>query len=607
MKPKMKLTKKRLLIVAAALVVAALFAVAIVVLVRAGAFRPSPPRGSANVLLVSIDTLRRDHVSAYGYERRTTPALDRLAGEGVLFERAITLAPWTLPSHMTALTGLAPSTHGVEDYQDSLGDEVRTLAQTFRDSGYRTGAIVTASFLSPAYGFDRGFDHYDHPKDEKSSADAKEVVDRALEWLEDIDRDERFFLFVHFWDVHWPYLPPPGYEERFGGEPGERKWGKAGYLQKYSDTTERYPEEGRRQTLALYDGAIRYTDEELDRLLAAVDQREPSSENVVVVFSDHGEEFGEHGSFGHGHSFYSEVIDVPLIVRCPGRLPAGRRISELVSTGDIPSTLLELAGLESRGQFLQEAVSLVDLWGSSQAPDRFAARRLIMESTRRGPKRLGMIDRFYKYISRFSFHPYGRKKRWVTIREGIYDLQKDPAEEKNLFRGEVTPEIEAIGREMRGEITSFRKKRFSGAVLDCRVAEGGERVRLEGELHLEPPAYDEAAGIGLEWGDQVRTTKERREISFRINPRPAREKQLLLPLPEEMEAIEVLIRVRGEEKPIVDRQVELPDTDGEIPLLELGATECTLRGTIHEGRRNRRDADLSPQLIERLEEMGYLQ
>ncbi|MFO7898598.1 MAG: sulfatase-like hydrolase/transferase, partial [Planctomycetota bacterium] len=133
----MKLTKKRLLIVAAALVVAALFAVAIVVLVRAGAFRPSPPRGSANVLLVSIDTLRRDHVSAYGYERRTTPALDRLAGEGVLFERAITLAPWTLPSHMTALTGLAPSTHGVEDYQDSLGDEVRTLAQTFRDSGYR--------------------------------------------------------------------------------------------------------------------------------------------------------------------------------------------------------------------------------------------------------------------------------------------------------------------------------------------------------------------------------------------------------------------------------------------------------------------------------------
>ncbi len=603
----MKLSKKRLLIVAAALAAAALLAVAIVALIRAGAFRPPPPRGAANVLLVSIDTLRRDHVSAYGYERRTTPALDRLASEGVLFERAVTLAPWTLPSHMTALTGLAPSTHGVEDYRDSLGDDVRTLAQTFRDSGYRTGAIVTASFLAPAYGFDRGFDHYDHPKDEEGSADAKEVVNRALDWLEDIDRDERFFLFVHFWDVHWPYLPPAGYEERFGGEPGERKWAKAGYLQKYSDTTERYPEEGRRQTLALYDGAIRYADEEIDRLLATVDQREPYGDNVVMVFSDHGEEFGEHGSFGHGHSFYSEVIDVPMIVRCPGRLPAGRRIQELVATGDIPATLLELAGLGSQGQFLQEAVSLVELWGSSQASDSFAARRLIMESTRRGPKRFGMAHRFYKYISRFSFHPYGRKKRWVTIREGLYDLRKDPAEKKNLLKGKTKPEIETIVREMRGDITSFRKKRFSGAVLDCRVAEGGESVRLEGELHLEQRAYDEAAGIGLEWGDQVRTAKERREIRFRINPRPGREKQLLLPLPEESKSIEVLTRVRGEEKPLVDRRVELPGADGEIPLLELGATRCTLRGKIHEGRHNRRDADLSPQLIERLEEMGYLQ
>jgi arylsulfatase A-like enzyme/tetratricopeptide (TPR) repeat protein len=270
------------------------------------------------VLLVTIDTLRADRVGVYGLPDAATPTLDGLAASGVLFEQAVATAPLTLPSHASILTGQYPPTHGVRHNAIfRLGGEAETLAERFQASGVETGAVVGAAVLDPAFGLDQGFDVYDAklPQERAAAAgfferSAQGVTDAALSWLR--RTDGRFFLWVHYYDVHGSYHPPEPFKTRFAKRP--------------------------------YDGEVAYVDQELGRLLHGLEQSGRRSNTVVAVTADHGEGLGEHGEAYHSYLIYDSVLHVPLLLSGPG-VPAGRRVPAVVSTTGLAATLLHLAGL----------------------------------------------------------------------------------------------------------------------------------------------------------------------------------------------------------------------------------------------------------------------
>jgi arylsulfatase A-like enzyme len=316
--------------------------------------------------------LRADHVSAYGYSRPTTPNIDRLADRGVLFEGAFSPASWTLPSHVSMLTGLYPHQHGAEETY-YRGHE-KTLAEALRDRGYRTGAVSAntlwfARHRGVARGFVR-FDDYFHSvadmasrtmlgrrfakgilprlgyEDHPGRRRAPSVNEGALNWI-DKESGRPFFLFLNYLDSHDPYLPPTPYRTKFSRmpDPGGRLNGRQGRY--YPELT---PEELQGEVDA-YDGAINYVDEHIGQLVAALEERGLMKNTILIVTSDHGESFGEHGLLMHLNGLYRETLHVPLIVVWPGQLPEKQRRSAPVSLTALPATVLELAGLPDQGSF----------------------------------------------------------------------------------------------------------------------------------------------------------------------------------------------------------------------------------------------------------------
>jgi len=283
------------------------------------AFGPGP-----SLLLVTIDTLRADHVGAYGDADAETPALDGLARRGLLFERAWTAVPITLPSHATLLSGLYPHEHGARDNGlYCVPDAVRLLPEALSERGWRTGAFVGSVVLAARYGLDQGFDAYDVPQpgaggDAEGGVErrAGAVVDAALAWLDTLPADERFLLWVHLYDPHARYEPPEPWASRHAES---------------------------------YDGEIAYADSQLLRLLAALAERGRDDRLAVIATADHGESLGEHGEPTHGVFIHDATMRVPLIVVAPGGLVAepagGRRSAAPVSLADVPATALDLLGL----------------------------------------------------------------------------------------------------------------------------------------------------------------------------------------------------------------------------------------------------------------------
>lgn len=297
------------------------------------AARPAVPRSAPrNLVLISLDTLRAASLSSYGYARATTPRMDaELAARGTRVTRALAPRPFTPPSHMTMLTGLDPCAHGVEGRHDVLGADHATLAERLRAEGYDTAAITEDAYVVAGAGFARGFDvYYELRSDESSSPGfGAETFGRAARWLESTDA-RPFFLFIHTYQVHAPYDPPEGFADLFD-EPLPR---------------DPVPEPNRAARDA-YDGEIRYTDGLVGEFLAALAARGLADETLVVVTSDHGEQFGEHFWTGHGFSTHDEAIRVPLLLRAPGLVPAGRIVEAQVGLVDLVPTLLDLLGLAS--------------------------------------------------------------------------------------------------------------------------------------------------------------------------------------------------------------------------------------------------------------------
>jgi arylsulfatase A-like enzyme len=331
--------------------------------------RPSaqPP---PNILLISIDSLRADHVRAYGYERETTPNLDLLARQGTLFETVIADSSWTIPSHATLLTGVGSRTHGMQTGYQRLSPSRPTLARLLKASGYRTAGVFSGPYLHPVFGFSDGFDSYESvipnggatpiaptggaetlnrlmvtQEAAFQSPTSSLVSDKAIRFLEDVGT-RPFFLFLHYFDVHYDYDPPELYWRRFDpdyhGDFTGRDFIHNRRIHADMDARDLH------HLVARYDGEILFTDEHVGRVINALDHNGLGRNTVVVVTSDHGDEFFEHGNRGHRHSLYEEVLRVPLVVRWPGRVRAGARIGGLVRHADVAPTLLGYAGVAAK-------------------------------------------------------------------------------------------------------------------------------------------------------------------------------------------------------------------------------------------------------------------
>ncbi len=403
-----------------------------------------PPAGPhwPNVLFIVLDTVRADSVSLYGYERNTTPRLEALARSGVRFDNAIAPAPWTLPSHAAMFSGRLPVDLSA-DWLRPLDRTHATLAEALQQRGYVTvGEVANLLYTTSATGLDRGFLTYaDFPfsistlmqqswvvrplavelrrnlgeEDKMVRKSAAEVTDAFLGWLRNRS-DRPFFAFLNYFDAHAPYLPPPPYDTLYGGgDPvvdlsRQREWSPAEI----------------QRALNSYEGAITFMDAQLGRLFDELKRQGIAENTLIIVTSDHGEQFGEHGLFGHANSLYRAVLHVPLVVSYPPKVPAGVSVATPVSLVDLASTVMDLVAANPDSHRPFPSRTLVTTWTGGESN----AERPVFSEVSKG-------------INTEEWLPFSRGrmtsvvlKGWHYIRNGdgaeeLYDLAHDPSEEAN--------------------------------------------------------------------------------------------------------------------------------------------------------------------------------
>ncbi len=311
------------------------------------------------ILLIVIDCLRADHVSAYGYPRKTTPTIDALAENGVLWESAHSTSSWTKPSVTSILTGLYPSEHGSFEgvkrrrnheavTTDRLGNIPQTLSEQFTGAGWRCGAFINNAQLGEFAGLNRGFDTYI-----PNAGKADNLIGLFEKWLENAPETPSFG-YLHFLEAHWPYKPRRRHVAMFGGDRDTNEFSpysarEFGELRREVTRKQRTLDDAQMtQMIQMYDGAVRRLDGKVKLLKAILEKLGVSDEFAIVVTADHGEEFLDHVSIGHGHTLYDELTHVPLIAQIPGG-PSGVRVDGPVSHVDLAGTLLGMAGIENQG------------------------------------------------------------------------------------------------------------------------------------------------------------------------------------------------------------------------------------------------------------------
>jgi len=314
-----------------------------------GGASEAEPEPGRSIILVSLDTLRADHTSLYGYERDTTPRLVQLASEAVTFDGAVTVAPWTLVSHMSMLTGLYPDQHGVRGGRDRLASQVPLLAEQLKAEGYQTIGLYYEGWIHERHGFDRGFEVFE------PHANVEEAGVHLAEWLPRLDRDRPFFLFLHLFDAHMRgldrkdstlYEPPAPFDAEFLPDARARLAGQ--HLPRAFRRGERLDASSIEALVALYDGGVRYLDAEFGELVDDWRARGMLDQALLLVTSDHGEALGQRAGELKGHgSMWEEGLRVPLVLRAPDGTGAGTRRPERVTIVDVVPTLREWAGLEA--------------------------------------------------------------------------------------------------------------------------------------------------------------------------------------------------------------------------------------------------------------------
>jgi arylsulfatase A-like enzyme len=427
------------------------------------------------VVLVVIDTLRADHLGVYDYPRPTSPRMDEFAADSTVFKQAISTAPWTLPALGSIMTSLYPSAHGAkhmsnmkqwrEDRVDfapvaKLADSHTTLAEALRAEGYRTAAFVRGSYPSAVFGMGQGFEHFE----DNDAPGVRFMVESALDWL-DAQESEPFFMYLHTVEVHSPYMPvrlPDKYAERNPDAPLEyydraiaeeqRRYRTFDFNADYAgsvtgslDDLRKFkkgkgPSEADLQQLVdLYDRGIAYTDYWMGELLDGLKERGVFDNSIIMITSDHGEEFFEHGHLEHSTSYFDELLHVPLILRHPSE-GHGVVVEDEVSLIDIYPSILD--GLDISHTLPLGGRSLRPLWLGGSLPERPVFGESIASRSRKG---IAVRTNRWKFI------------HWKGGKEELYDLAEDPSEQVDLSPSSHSdPLREQIGS-WRQEITQSKQ------------------------------------------------------------------------------------------------------------------------------------------------------
>lgn len=456
------------------------------------------PRSGAqvhNVILISLDTLSARHMDLYGYERRTTPRLREFAQRATVFDNAYSQSPWTTPAHASILSGQAPHQHGAgiagRGFHPPPGSE--TLAEKLRDQGFRTAAFTEGGAIIGSTGLDRGFDLYSNGNDSRETQFIETTLSRAEGWLNSYG-SAPFFLFVHTYEPHWPYESPPEFASQFGTKPfdsGVKPW------------WHEISEEEKQRVTALYDAGIAYTDYHLGEFLDRLQTEGWLDQSLVIMLSDHGEEFWEHGGWGHltNYQIYDEVLHVPLLVRLPLQ-QAGQRISHLVSTTDVFATVLDFLTIDhpttghSRSllPFLREDVTALD--------DRRVVLSQLVADKKQQREAAGGIFQWTLLSLRSQREKYIMSNResilgWLSQSTGdfaaaakdfgeeYYRLDKDPGEQIDLSANheQRTQEIRSLIEAM------LRADKMTPSGLSLKGADEAEPLDDELKRQLEALGY----------------------------------------------------------------------------------------------------------------------
>jgi arylsulfatase A-like enzyme len=399
-----------------------------------------------NVILISIDTLRRDHLGCYGYPADVSPTIDRLAAGGVRFADASSAAPWTLPSHTTMLTGLYPGHHGVRDYAHQLPPERVTLAEVLAEHGFQTFCVLnTFGIADPRFEILQGFapEQRRYVRETETGEQGQkvilnsgpEVLAEARAFLEGRDRDRPFFLFVHLYDPHTDFTPEPAYRERFVDPYGGELDGSTGQLLWVRQNGLTLGPADLRFLKQLYAAEIRQTDDELGEFVGFLDGQGLMDDTLIAVVSDHGEEFQEHGGLLHGRTQYEELLAVPFVLHGPG-VPAGTVVEEPVSLVDLMPTLLGRLGLPVPPGL--DGIDLASSWSGGTLPERVLFAEADHNNVVDGQSVLGI-----RAMAR-----RGDQKLLLDVdtgRTSLFDLARDPGETEDLAGARADAVRELLG------------------------------------------------------------------------------------------------------------------------------------------------------------------
>jgi arylsulfatase A-like enzyme len=373
-------------------------------------------RDRPNLLFIAVDTLRADHLGGYGYGQPTSPMIDQFLNEAVVFEDMQSSASWTLPSFASMMTSLYPSTHRLWNFNSRLDGSYTTLAEVLKSRGFATAAIVSHTFLNADHGLVQGFDHHDDSvlagrEEVRWIRSSAKVSRKAVAWLRAraaLENSAPWYLFVHYFDPHVPYLSHPKYANKFDDTPTGR-----------------------------YDAEIAFTDANVGRLFDTLRELELDHDTIVAFTSDHGEEFDDHGGRWHGRTLYQEVLRIPFAIRAAGFEPG--RVSQVAESVDVFPTLLELLG-ENPADIPMEGQSLVPSMRGSVQDERGMLAEIelypdqVWKSYRRGP---------WKLVVKFDEETASETR--------LYDLSEDPGEQTNLVSAH--PDVAArLEKEMTLEV-----------------------------------------------------------------------------------------------------------------------------------------------------------
>ena len=448
-----------------------------------------------NIVLISMDTLRADHLGCYGYERDTSPAIDNFAQNSTIFQNCYSASSWTLPAHATLFTALDPSYHKITKYYDTLDPSLVLLSEVLQEQGFTTAAFVNGGYLEPRFGFDQGFDTYDSTDPEKGNLEV--ILPKVEAWLKG-EPERPFFLFLHCYDVHEPYHPLPEFKFKFGEKQPEIdefirskfKLLKDGVMipceevRKLAVLRRSYPlgymailqlnkpesdsgfakgifkcfpplfdfpgsDACVRYLRACYDGSVRSLDRQFGIFLNMLQERGLLDNTLIIVTSDHGEEFREHGGLGHGRTIHRELVHVPLIMKFPGNAYEGVSLKGTAGLVDLMPTILDYLKISIPGS----------VHGRSMLPlleKKTIRNSVIAETGARGKLRA------------VSF----RTERWLYVWkmeedvEKLFDLKEDPEETRNVI--DLHPEIAARFKiEVEAYLENGNRSPYKAGVLEA--------------------------------------------------------------------------------------------------------------------------------------------